>query len=187
MTVTPVAWVLLAHIVRPQGRLGEVLADIHTDFPESLGSRKRLFLRRNEVVREAALDAHWLHKGRVVLKFSKVDSINDAEQLRGFDVVIPPEDRLPLEDGAVYISDLVGAHVLDVRQGAPVDCGEIVDVQRDEGMPDMLVLRGPSDEELLIPFVLAYLRHVDLAEKQVLMDLPEGLLEAQRAAGDQGG
>ena len=34
MTVPHATWVLLARIVRPQGRHGEVLADIFTDFPE---------------------------------------------------------------------------------------------------------------------------------------------------------
>ena len=43
--VIPETWVLLAHIVRPQGRHGEVLADIFTDFPEHFAQRKRLFLR----------------------------------------------------------------------------------------------------------------------------------------------
>ena len=37
-------WVMLARVVRPQGRRGEVLADILTDFPESFAGRKRLFL-----------------------------------------------------------------------------------------------------------------------------------------------
>ena len=45
MTPSPETWVLLAHIVRPQGRHGEVLADIFTDFPEHFAQRKRLFLR----------------------------------------------------------------------------------------------------------------------------------------------
>ena len=45
MTVPHATWVLLARIVRPQGRHGEVLADIFTDFPEHFAERKRLFLR----------------------------------------------------------------------------------------------------------------------------------------------
>ena len=88
MTESPDSWVLLAHIVRPQGRRGEVLADIFTDFPEQFEQRKRLFLRPPgaEAMRPAKVEAHWLHKGRVVLKFAQVDSIADAETLRGFDL-----------------------------------------------------------------------------------------------------
>src|ERR1700691_1105979 len=105
MTVPHATWVLLARIVRPQGRRGEVLADIFTDFPEHFTSRKRLFLRPpvgTETMRETRVESHWLHKGRVVLKFSQVDSIADAENLRGFEVVIAREERMPLEGDAVY-------------------------------------------------------------------------------------
>jgi 16S rRNA processing protein RimM len=55
----------------------------------------------------------------VVLKFFHVDSIADAENLRGFEVVIPREERMPLEGDAVYVSDLLGVRVIDVSRGAP--------------------------------------------------------------------
>src|ERR1700733_797094 len=63
VTVSPESWVLLAHIVRPQGRQGEVLADIFTDFPERFSQRNRLFLRppaggRLDEMREAKVESH---------------------------------------------------------------------------------------------------------------------------------
>src|SRR5450755_2580340 len=99
--------VLLARLIRPQGRHGEILADILTDFPERFADRKRLCLTKSlgksaGPPREVALERHWLHKGRVVLKFAGIDSINDAELLRGMDVSIPREERATLADDAVY-------------------------------------------------------------------------------------
>ena len=40
----PAEWVWLARIRRPQGRKGEVFADILTDFPEKFSERRRLWL-----------------------------------------------------------------------------------------------------------------------------------------------
>ncbi len=40
----PRPWTLLAHIRRPQGRKGEVFAEILTDFPEKFAQRRRLWL-----------------------------------------------------------------------------------------------------------------------------------------------
>src|ERR1700761_7250993 len=107
MTASLETWVLLAHIVRPQGRHGEVLADILTDFPQHFTQRKQLFLRppgksHVDAMREVQVVSHWLHKGRVVLKFAQVDSMTEAENLRGFDLVIPREERMPLSGDAVY-------------------------------------------------------------------------------------
>jgi 16S rRNA processing protein RimM len=181
MTVPHASWVLLAHIVRPQGRHGEVLADLHTDFPEHFARRKRLFLRRIDAVREMQLESHWLHKGRVVLKFAQVDTINEAENLLGCDVVIPREERVPLQDDAVYISDLLGSKVIDVSRGGAVDAGEITDVQPEGAGPAMLVVLGKDGKERLIPFVRAYLKRVDLEAKRLEMDLPQGLLAVQQA------
>jgi 16S rRNA processing protein RimM len=188
MTQSAQEWVLLARIVRPQGRHGELLADIFTDFPQHFAERQGLFLRPpasapSAAMSEARIDAHWLHKGRVVLKFSHVHSINDAEKLRGFEVVVSPQQRMPLEGDAVYVSDLVGCRVIDVSHGA-VDAGEIIDVEPEGAGPAMLVIRNASgrnasDEELLIPFVRAYLRRVDIEGKRVEMELPEGLLTWQ--------
>jgi 16S rRNA processing protein RimM len=189
VTVSPDSWVLLAHIVRPQGRQGEVLADIFTDFPNRFSHRKRLFLRppggRLEAMREAKVESHWLHKGRVVLKLAQVDSITDAEKLRGFDVVIPREERMPLDGDAVYVSDLLGVRVIDVSRGGAAVAGEITDVEPEGAGPAMLVVRTPAGEELLIPFVRAYLRKMDIEARRLEMDLPAGLLTLQEPFGDE--
>jgi 16S rRNA processing protein RimM len=190
MTVSPEPWVLLAHIVRPQGRRGEVLADIFTDFPEHFAQRKRLFLRppaqdQTGAMQEVKVLSHWLHKGRVVLKLAQVDSMSDAESLRGFDLVIPREERIPLSGDAVYVSDLLGVRVIDVGRGGFLDAGEITDVEPEGPGPAMLVLRSPAGDEVLIPFVRAYLRKIDLEGKRLEMDLPEGLLAVQTPSQDK--
>ena len=186
MTEPHAAWVLLARIVRPQGRRGEVLADIYTDFPEQFAERKRLFLRPPVgALLDARVVSHWLHKGRVVLKFAQVDSIADAENLRGFEVVIPREERMPLKDDAVYVSDLLGVKVIDVSHGRAEDAGEITDVEPEGAGPAMLVIRTPTGDELLIPFVRAYLRKIDIEAKRLEMELPVGLLAMQTPLAEQ--
>jgi 16S rRNA processing protein RimM len=189
MTASLESWVLLAHIVRPQGRRGEVLADIFTDFPEHFAKRKQLFLRppaksKDDAMRAVDVVTHWLHKGRVVLKFAQVDSMTEAENLRGFDLVIPREARMPLTGDAVYVSDLLGMRVIDVSRGGSTNAGEITDVEPEGAGPAMLVIRTQAGEELLIPFVRAYLRRMDIEGGRVEMDLPEGLLTVQTSSQD---
>ena len=103
--------------MRPQGRHGEALAELLTDFPERFAERKRLFLLSSKSSpRPIDLERHWLHQGRIVLKFAGIDSINDVETLRGLEVAIPKAERAPLEDGAIYIADLVGSTLIDPAQ-----------------------------------------------------------------------
>jgi 16S rRNA processing protein RimM len=185
-------WVWLARIRRPQGRKGEVFADILTDFPEKFAERRRLWLivdaetargkasplKSPSAPREVELQAHWLHKGGIVLHFLQSNSISDAETLAGLIVAIPMEQRATLDADEVYIGDLIGCTLVDVAGDAPVSVGEIVEVDRSAGPVALLVVRGvESADEVLVPFAKSYLRRIDLAAKRVEMALPEGLVD----------
>ena len=171
-------WVWLARIRRPQGRKGEVFADLLTDFPEKFAERRRLWLLAKDAPapREVELAAHWLHKGGVVLHFSGVDSISAAETLAGLIVAIPLAERAALGEEEVYIADLIGCTLVDVAGAEPVVVGEIEDVDRTAGPVALLVARGAAGE-VLVPFAKDYLRRIDLAGRRVEMALPEGLAD----------
>lgn len=186
----PTGWVWLARIRRTQGRKGEVFAEILTDFPEKFAERRRLWLLGDDSAapktpadaspREVELLHHWLHKGGVVLHFAGVNSISAAEELAGFVVAIPSEQRAAVDQDEVYIGDLIGCVLVDVAPTVPVTAGEIEDVDRSAGPVAMLVVRGTSGDEILIPFAKDYLRRVDVGAKRVEMALPAGLVDLNR-------
>ena len=181
------AWVWLARIRKVQGRKGEVLAEILTDFPEKFSERKQVWLleaagQAGESAREAELRSHWLNKsqaGGVVLHFAGVDSITEAEALRGLVVAIPRAERVPLGEDEVYVGDLIGCQLVDVSADPARTVGLIEDVDREAGPVALLVVAGTGSEEILVPFAKAYLRRIDLEGKRVEMALPEGLVEVQ--------
>lgn len=183
----PEQWVWLARIRRAQGRKGEVFAEILTDFPEKFAERRRLWLipdpdaHRGKVTsgpREVELEAHWLHKGGIVLHFQGSQSISDAEALSGLIVAVSLAERAPLDAGAVYVGDLVGCTVYAVTEGSATPVGIIEGVDRTSGPVALLVVAAQgSRDEILIPFAKSYLHRVDLEDKRVEMTLPEGLID----------
>jgi len=139
--------------------------------------------------RSAEVVSFWLpvgkNEGRIVLHFAGVDSISEAELLAGREVIVPQEERLPLEDDSTYISELVGCTVYD---GAAA-VGVIADVQfattsdgsrRLAEAAPLLAVTSPEGDEILIPFAKAFLVRVDTEAKRVEMTLPEGLVEVNR-------
>jgi 16S rRNA processing protein RimM len=172
-------FVLLAHLIRTQGRHGELIADILTDFPERFSERPHVWLLPPDAKgtpREAEIERHWPHKGRIVLKFAGIDSISDATALSGWRVAIPREQRTPLTEDAVYVADLIGCHVIDEAAGAS-DLGPVLGVERGGGgAPDLLVVQHGGNE-LLIPFVKTFIVQIDLAAQVLRMRLPAGLAE----------
>jgi 16S rRNA processing protein RimM len=187
------AWVWLARIRKAQGRKGEVLAEILTDFPEKFAERKRVWLLNAGsadgaapvAAREAELVAHWLHKGGttsdIVLHFAGVNSITEAETLRGLIVAVPRAERVALSDDEVYVGDLIGCLLVNSAANPARNIGLIEDVDRDAGPVALLVVRGDASDEILVPFAKSYLRSIDLEGKRVEMALPEGLVEVQVA------
>ena len=178
------SWVWLARIRKPQGRKGEVFAEILTDFPDKFRERRRLWLlpvpasaaAAAPALRQVELEDHWLHKGGVVLHFAGVDSITAAETLKGMTVAIPREERADLGEDEVYVGDLIGCVLVDVAGAEAVRVGEIENVDRSGGAAPLLVVRGTKGE-VLVPFAKSYLRKIDLAAKKVEMDLPVGLVD----------
>ncbi len=199
MTGTLTHWLVVAHLVRPQGRKGELLAELLTEFPERFNDQPRVYLAqpgfdgRAEAARTATVTSFWLptgkQAGRIVLGLDLSQSISDAEQLAGMDVLVPLTERRPLDENAVYVHDLVGCVVVD--QGLAI--GTVKDVLSLSGQnatsdaaeaAPVLVVIGQDEIEYLIPFARAYLRSVDLAERRLEMELPEALLDIYRSGSD---
>jgi 16S rRNA processing protein RimM len=178
-------WVIVAKIVRPRGLRGEAIAELLTDFPERFAGRKRLFLLgAASAPRPIELERHWLHQGRIVLKFAGIDSIDDAETLRGLDVAIPKAERAPLEDGTIYIADLIGCALIDSHTKTEV--GQITEVDRESSAAALLVVRTSAKQEALVPFAKAFQPTFDPTARTLTMDLPEGLLELNSPSGSPG-
>jgi 16S rRNA processing protein RimM len=195
MTQTTPTWIVLAHLLRPQGRKGEVLAELFTDFPERFEKPTSVFLApsgfegEESEARPAQVVAFWLpvgkNQGRIVLQLAGIETISDAEAVAGLDVLVPREERLPLDDDSVYISELIGCTVYD---GATA-VGVVGDVQfattadgarRLTDAAPLLEVESAAGDEILIPFVKAFLVAVNTESKRIEMKLPEGLVEINR-------
>ena len=200
MTESTPAWIVLAHLLRPQGRKGELLAELFTDFPERFSDQRRVYLAAPNFngdqaeARATEVAAFWLpvgrNEGRVVLQFAGIDTISDAETIAGLDVLIPREERLALDDESVYISELIGCTVYDGSK----EIGVVDDVhfamtadggRRLEDAAPLLAVASVEGDEILIPFAKAFLVSVDTNEKCIKMTLPKGLLEVNRSASSE--
>jgi 16S rRNA processing protein RimM len=174
-------FITLARVVKTQGRHGEVAAEIHTDIPDRLhAGMKILALAEVGSRRELQIDNVWPHKNWLVLKFAGVDSISDAEVLIGCELQLPAGERAKLEEGAFYVSDLVGCVVFD--RGREV--GVVSDVRFGAGEAPLLVV-GSGKQEHEIPYAQVFLERVDVEHKRIEMNLPEGLLEVNAPLTDE--
>lgn len=172
------AFVTIARVAKVQGRFGEVAAELYTDFPERFEQRRRLYAwhESSNQRRELHLEEYWPHKGGMVFKFEGVDSIEEAEKLLRSEIQIPAEERAELEEGACYVSDLLGCLVMEVSR-EPRSIGTVVDVNFGAGTAPLLIVNSEGGQEFMIPFVESFIKKLDSPGKRIEMHLPEGMLE----------
>ena len=117
----------------------------------------------------------WEHSGELVFKFRGIDSISDAEKLRGAEVQVPRSERVELEADEYFHSDLIGCEVRERVSGRAV--GKVTNFE-EYGGPPLLEIDGGR---VLIPFVKAICVDIRPDEKLIEVEIPEGLENLQKA------
>lgn len=153
--------------MRPRGNKGELTAVSLSSKPDRFAHLTKVHLFGDGS--EYTVERVWDHDGTLIFKFAGVDSINDAEKLKGAEVRVPFEERVPLDEGEYFQSDLVGCEVRDLASNRLI--GRVTGWE-EYGGPALLEV---DDGRLLVPFVKAICPEVDLAARVIRVQLPEGL------------
>lgn len=166
--------VLIGVIRKPHGIHGFVRVWPLTDFPDRFYDLERVILLQKGKPRIAAeIEAVREQGGFFLIKFAGIDSRAAAEELSGGEIAIPREECVDLPEDTYFHFDLIGLKVV-LSHGETV--GEVVDVQSFPAQ-DMLIVRRPEGQEIMVPFVKEIVTRVSLKERIIeIADLP-GLLE----------
>ena len=165
--------ITVGEVARSHGRWGEVIVNPMTDSTERFRELERVFVRLDEGrIVSLRIEGIREHKGRPILKFQEVSGIGEASGLAGRELRIPESDLVSLPEGRVFHYQVIGCRVRDHALGY---LGVVEDVM-ETGGTDLLVVRGPSGEEHLIPLCSEICRDIDVEEGQIQVDAPEGLV-----------
>jgi len=165
--------VAVARVVRTRGLKGEVVAEILTDFPERFDLLDWVTAVRESGERlDLKIEKFWFQNGRVILKFDGLDTIESGETLRNVEICVPESEAVELEEGEYFDWELAGCKVETIN-GEVI--GEVRELMRTGGT-ELLVVAGET-KEYLIPFANVICVEVDIENKLIRVDPPEGLLE----------
>jgi 16S rRNA processing protein RimM len=171
------AWddfVLVGHVARPHGHRGQVIVNPRTDFlAERFAPGATVWMvRHGEPTAIVIRDAR-VHNGRPVLTLEGIASMNDALELHGVEIRVPPEVQADLPEGRFYHHELIGCVVV------AVDGSEIGTVRAVEGAPSAqhLVVGRDGGRDVLVPLAWPICVEIDPGARRIMVDPPEGLLE----------
>ena len=105
-----------------------------------------------------------------IVKFQEITNIDEATLLKGKEVLVI-KDKKDLKEGYYFYSDLKGCSI--VSEGKKL--GQVIEV---EEFPAQLTLRckTTSGKSFFVPFVKAFIKQIDIENKEIEINYMEGLL-----------
>lgn len=165
--------VTVGRIGRPHGIRGDVVVGVRTDEPELRFARgSQLDTDPADVGPLTVASRRW-HSGELLVRFEGVADRDAAAGLRGTWLLVDSATFAPPDDpDEFHDTDLVG---LSVRTLDGTQVGTVDDVLHPG--QDLLVIKSPDGQEILIPFVKAFVPEIAVPSGFLVIDPPEGLLD----------
>jgi 16S rRNA processing protein RimM len=109
----PVEALVIGALVGPFGVRGEVKLRPLTEFPDRIPALKRLRLRMpdGEEQQLQVLGGRW-HKEMYLVRLEGIDTMDDAETLRGAAVLVDLAEAAPLPEGRYFEHQILGLKVV---------------------------------------------------------------------------
>jgi 16S rRNA processing protein RimM len=170
---TPRDQVLVGVIVGAHGIKGEVKLKSFTSEPMSIGRYGPLQSASGQQFEITKLKAA---KDDFIASLKNVNDRNEAEALKGTELFVAREKLPQLRTNETYAHDLMGLDVV-LENGSKL--GRLVGMPN-YGAGDLLeVAVDGNNETILIPFTNAFVPQDDFSNGRIVVNLPEGYLDAE--------
>jgi len=160
-------FITIGRILTPQGVKGKLKVKIETDFPQRFTPGSKVYINRQPMTIDSA---EW-HRGKLVIKLNTIDSIEDAQELRGKAIEIHRSQVHPLPEGQYYHFQLIGLEVWTTEGELLGNITEILTTESN----DNYVVRSTKGE-ILIPAIEDVVKSIDLDKGCVIIESIAGLL-----------
>ena len=161
----------IGQIVTTHGIKGAVKVNPFTDDISRFDDLKSLYIEFRKELLEFEIEDVSYHKNQVIIKFKKIDSIDDANKYRSCYLKIKREDAVKLPKNTYFIADLIGIEVYDESNNL---VGKLQDVFP-TGSNDVYVVKKADGKELLLPAIKKVIKKIDIENSKMIVDVIEGL------------
>ena len=163
----------LGYIVKTHGTKGQVVAFFDVDYPEDYEDLESVFLeQKGRLIPFFIALLEPVQKGRFIIKFEDINTIEQAETLRNTAIYLPLDELPELEEDQFYFHEVIGYQVIDQNHGPLGTVKDFYDMPQQQ-----LMAMEYLDQEMLVPVMDEIVLRADHKAKQLHVKLPEGLLE----------
>lgn len=165
----------LGSIIRTHGIKGDVVIYLDTDEPGRYKKMKNAWLEINGTLKEYKVSKSSVADKTAIIHLDGIDDINVAENYIKHRIFLPLSSLPKLSGKNFYFHEIIGFTVIDKTEG---EIGPLTDVfeltQHPVGEADW------KGVKVLFPLIKDFIQEIKREEKQLLVDLPEGMLDVYR-------
>lgn len=162
----------VGEIVNTRGLSGEVKVYPTTPNPRRFDDLSFVYVGINDEKVKYCIERVSYNSKFVILKFEGINSIEDAEKLKGCLLYIDRSDAIELSEDEYFIGDIIGLDVFDKDNNY---LGKICEVYTPGGN-DVYEIVDKNKNKYLIPAISQVIKKIDLDGGYMIVELIEGLI-----------
>ena len=162
----------IGFIHKPHGLKGAVSIQLDVDDPSKYINMESVVVLVDNGLVPFFISSLQISGKKGIMTLEDVTSIEQAIELKSCPIFLPIELLPPLKDGQFYYHDILGFTIIDEQKGK---LGVIENIFT-EGNQDLISMKFKG-KEVLIPITDDIVIKALHEQKEVLVRLPEGLLE----------
>lgn len=163
----------LGYVIKPHGLKGEVQVFLDVDSPGEYEALESVFVQQGQQLVPFFIESIAIGSGKAIVAFEDVESVDTATELKGCSLFLPLDNLPDLGSDDFYYHELVGFNLKSTA-------GEMIGVIKDvleAGAQDLIAVTHPSGNEILVPLTDELISSLDKEKKELVMEIPEGLLD----------
>src|SRR5690349_14719046 len=163
-------YLAIGYLRRPHGVSGEIIMDLHTDFPDRVKSGRKIYI--GEKHEAATFDTVRIHGDSMLISMKGYDTPEAVGRFRNQWVYVKAKEIPPLPEGQHYQYEYIDLDVVDDNGNSLGKIAEILET----GANDVYVVRSEDGKEILLPAIPSVVLEVDMEARRMKVHLLEGLI-----------
>ena len=161
----------IGQIVNVHGFKGEVKVYPLTNDMSRFKKLTEVYVEENNELVKYEIEALKFLSTTIAIKFKGIDTEEAANKLRNFYIKVDRKSAVKLPKDSYFICDLIDLEVYDEKG---LLLGTIKDVLQ-TGSNDVYIVKTRGDD-ILIPALKQVVKEIDIKNKKIVVELPEGLI-----------
>lgn len=162
-------YLAIGFLRRPHGVSGEIIMDLHTDFPDRIKAGRKVYIGDDHEA--ATFGSVRVHGNGLLVSLRGYDTPETAGRFRNQWVYVKAKDVPSLPEGRHYKYEMIDLDVVDDNGNA---LGKLVEIL-ETGANDVYIVRDESGKETLLPAIPSVILSVDMEARVIKVHLLEGL------------